>query len=116
VIDDLARRPPGAVFVAGTALVLLGPPTGHWPGRAGPSNGTATGEGFFPSSDLAVHSALLRLVADVVADAICGWRSTTFRRRIGLALAECAVHSGLGCVVESIDGQPSCSRSHPVGS
>ncbi|HUD17394.1 MAG TPA: phosphoribosylformylglycinamidine synthase subunit PurL, partial [Acidimicrobiales bacterium] len=114
VIDDLARRPPGAVFVAGTALVLLGATDRSLAGSRWAVERHGHRGGVLPVLDLAVHSALLRLVADVVADGdlVAGVHDVS-DGGIGLALAECAVHSGLGCVVESIDGHAELFSESP---
>ncbi len=105
VIDDLARRPPGAVFVAGTSLVLLGATDPSLAGSRWAVDHCGHRGGVLPALDLAAHGALLRLVADLVADddLVAGVHDVS-DGGLGVALAECAVRSGVGCVVDGVDG------------
>jgi phosphoribosylformylglycinamidine synthase len=105
VIDDLVRRPPGPLFVAGTALVLLGAPDRSLAGSRWAVDRRGHRGGVLPSLDLAAHGTLLRLVADLVADGdlVAGVHDVS-DGGLGVALAECAVHSGIGCMVQGVDG------------
>ena len=116
LIDRLAARPPGVTLVDGAALVLLDAgvgtpaPTGarrRWPARGGPSSCRGHRDGTLPALDLAGHRPAGRVVADLVAE----WRWPAGRPAIrwcresttspaagsGVALAEMAVRSGVGC-------------------
>jgi len=105
VIDDLARRPPGPVFVDGTALVLLGTPDRSLAGSRWAVDLHGHRGGALPAFDLVAHGALLRLVADLVndPDLVVGVHDVS-DGGLGLALAECAVQSGVGCLVHGVDG------------
>jgi len=105
VIDDLVRRPPGAAFVPGTALVLLGATDPSLAGSRWAVDVRHHRGGVLPVLDLAAHGALLRLVAALVndGDLVAGVHDVS-DGGLGLALAECAVASGTGCVVDGVDG------------
>ena len=105
VIDDLARRPPGAVFVAGTALVLLGATDSSLAGSRWAVDLRGHRGGILPALDLAAHKAVLALVAGLVAapDLVVGLHDVS-DGGLGVALAECAVNSGVGCEVQGVGG------------
>jgi phosphoribosylformylglycinamidine synthase len=114
VIDDLARRPPPAAFVDGSCLVLLGATDPALAGsrwaveRRGHTGGT------LPTLDLVAHRALLRLVADLVADGdLVVSVHDVSGGGLGVALAECAVTSGIGCVVDGVDGHAGLFSESP---
>ena len=98
VLDRLERPSPGVRLVAGGTLVALGPEVrsvsgsrwawehGH---RAGPP----------PELDLELHRAVADLVRDLVAAGlVAGVHDTA--DGLGVALAEMAVTSGLGCTID----------------
>jgi phosphoribosylformylglycinamidine synthase len=106
VIDDLARRPPGAVFVDGTCLVLLGQTDHSLAGSRWAVELRDHRGGVLPALDLAAHGKLLKLMVDLVADPdpdlLVGIHDVS-DGGLGVALAESAVHSGVGCVVHGIE-------------
>jgi phosphoribosylformylglycinamidine synthase len=97
LIDRLDRRPAGVRLVPGGTLLVLGPDTRSLAGsrwawdrgwRAGPP----------PALDLAAHAALATLVRDLVTgDDVAGVHDAA--DGVGVALAEMAVTSGVGCTV-----------------
>ena len=104
VIDDLVRRPPGAVFVAGSCLVQLGVTDSRLAGSRWAVEVRHHGGGVLPVLDLAAHRALLDLMVDLLADGdlVVGVHDVS-GGGLGLALAECAVASGIGCEVRGVD-------------
>ncbi len=114
VIDDLARRPPGAVLVEGTALVLLGATDRSLAGSRWAVEQRGHRGGVLPALDLDAHGALLRLVAGLVAagDLVVGVHDVS-DGGLGLALAECAVHAGVGCLVDGVDGHAELFSESP---
>jgi len=121
VIDDLDRRPPESVFVADTSLLLLGETAPSLAG-SGPSLAGSRWAvelhghrgGVLPGLDLPAHAALLRFVAALVAagDLVAGIHDVS-DGGLGLALAECAVRSGIGCVVGGVDGHAGLFAESP---
>jgi phosphoribosylformylglycinamidine synthase len=114
VIDDLARRPPGAVLVEGTCLVLLGATDRSLAGSRWAVEQCDHRGGVLPALDLEAHGTLLQLVADLVADSalVVGVHDVS-DGGLGLTLAECAVHAGVGCVVHGVDGHAELFSESP---
>jgi phosphoribosylformylglycinamidine synthase len=114
VIDDLARKPPGAVFVDGTCLVLLGATDPSLAGSRWATGLRGHRGGTLPALDLAVHDALLGLVAGLVTDPdlVVGIHDVS-DGGLGAALAECAVNSGVGCHVHGVDGHAELFSESP---
>jgi len=114
VIDDLARRPPDSGFRADSCLVLLGPTDLSLAGSRWAVDRHGHGGGVLPALDLAAHGALLQLVADLVADPdLVVAVHDVSDGGLGLALAECAVRSGLGCLVDGVDGHAELFSESP---
>jgi phosphoribosylformylglycinamidine synthase II len=105
VIERLERRPPGPSFVEGGAVVLLGttqPVLGgsRW---AVERRGCRGGELF--SLDLEHQRRLVELVAELVrAEGLVEGVHDVSSGGLALALAECAVHGGIGGRVEGVAG------------
>jgi len=108
VIDDLERRPPGMGFASGSSLVLVGDTAlneiapslagSRWAVECHGHDG-----GTLPALDLAAHARLLALVVGLVAEE--GMLTSVHDVSGGglaLALAECAVRSGVGGVVDGV--------------
>ncbi|HEY5252337.1 MAG TPA: phosphoribosylformylglycinamidine synthase subunit PurL [Acidimicrobiales bacterium] len=114
VIDDLARKPPGAVFVDGTCLVLLGVTDRSLGGSRWAVDLRGHRRGTLPVLDLAAHKALLGLVAGLVTDPdlVVGIHDVS-DGGLGVALAECAVISGVGCTVHGIDSHAQLFSESP---
>jgi phosphoribosylformylglycinamidine synthase len=114
VIDDLARRPPPAAFEAGTSLVLLGATDTSLAGSRWAVDQRGHRGGVLPVLDLGAHGALLRLVAALVTDGdlVTGLHDVS-DGGLGVALAECAVRSGVGCTVDGVDGHAELFSESP---
>ncbi len=124
-VEQLARRPPGIRWEPGCSIVVLGGPRAH-------ASTTATGVedsvayplagsrwavelrghrgGRLPALDASAHASLTRLVAALVAEivagspsAVCGVHDVS-AGGLGVALAEMAARSGVGCAVELAGG------------
>ncbi len=99
LVDDLAVPPPGVRLVEGGTLLVLGPaPTSLSGSRwAWELAGHKSGEA--PELDLTAHAEVLEVVRAVVsAQMVAGIHDAA--DGLGVALAEMAVRSGIGCTVE----------------
>ncbi len=114
VIDDLTRKPPGAVFVDGTCLILLGTTDPSLGGSRWAVDLRSHTGGTLPALDLVAHKALLALVAGLVndPDLVVGIHDVS-DGGLGVALAECAVNSGVGCHVHGIDNHAQLFSESP---
>ena len=99
VIEDLVRRPPGALLVEGSDLLQLGAS----PAAEGALAGSRWAEsvhghrrGTLPTLDHDRHAAVCELVRGLAADAVVDGLHDVSDGGIGLALAEMAVRSGVG--------------------
>jgi len=105
VIDDLARRPPGVGFADDSAVLLLGSPSAQLAGSRWAVELRGCRGGSLPGVDLAAHAALLDLVVELVrTEGLVEGVHDVSGGGLGVALAECALASGVGCVVEGVDG------------
>ncbi len=101
LVDRLGRRPPGVALVDGGMVLALGPePTtlagSRWAWERGHRSGSP------PALDLEAHVAVADLVRQLVNDGrLVGVHDTA--DGIGVALAEMAVRSDVGVVVEATD-------------
>jgi phosphoribosylformylglycinamidine synthase II len=103
LIEELERVPPGVGFEPDSSIVLLGPRSlslagSRWAELAGKRGGS------MDTVDLDAHRALLGLVALLahdpgLADAI----HDVSDGGVAVALAECAIASGVGCELSGID-------------
>ncbi|HWI03740.1 MAG TPA: phosphoribosylformylglycinamidine synthase subunit PurL [Acidimicrobiales bacterium] len=100
VIDELDRRPPGAVLAAGGHILLLGDtaPTLAGSRWAEAAHGHRGGE--LPAVDAGAHGALCQLVRDLVDGQLVDGVHDVSDGGIGLAVAEMAVRSETGFDVE----------------
>jgi len=89
--------------VPDTCVVLLGTTDPALAGSRWAVDGRGHRGGTLPPLDLAAHRALLDLVVGLVADPdlVVGIHDVS-GGGLGLALAECAVASGVGCVVQGV--------------
>jgi len=103
VIDRLERRPPGMGLVAGSALVLLGETDPSLAGSRWAVERRARHGGTLPRLDLDLHARLLALVAHLVSeeDVLTSVHDVS-GGGLALALAEGALASGVGCVVDGV--------------
>jgi phosphoribosylformylglycinamidine synthase len=116
LVDELRRRPPGAQWRVGDTLVLLGAQRSSGPVPF-PLGGTRWAveraghrRGSLPVLDVAAHRAVVDLVASVVSSGVAGGSALLSGVHdvsgggLAMALAEMAARSGVGAVVEGIEG------------
>jgi phosphoribosylformylglycinamidine synthase len=103
VIERLDHRPPRAVFEEGASVVLLGAPSAELAGSRWATELRSHRGGKLPAIDLHIHEALLALVADLVRSRglVAGIHDVS-GGGLGVALAECALSSGVGCEVGGV--------------
>ncbi len=105
IIDRLERQPPGIGHAAGSSLVVLGevdpsPAGSRWAVECHGQLG-----GTLPALDLDAHGRLLGLVVQLVStEGLLTSVHDVSGGGLALALAEGAVHSGVGCTVGGVDG------------
>ncbi|MBW3610825.1 MAG: phosphoribosylformylglycinamidine synthase subunit PurL [Actinobacteria bacterium] len=105
MIDRLERRPPGVTLVVDGLLFLLGARSGEVGGsrwaavrQGGRSAGT------LPALDLEAHGAVCRLVRDLVTDGLVAGAHDVGDGGLAVCLAELVASSGIGALVEGLDG------------
>jgi phosphoribosylformylglycinamidine synthase len=105
VIDRLERRPPGMAFSSGSSLVVLGETDPSLAGSRWAVERHGHRGGTLPALDLAAHARLLALMTRLVPveDLLTSVHDIS-GGGLALALAECAVRSGVGCIVDGVDG------------
>jgi phosphoribosylformylglycinamidine synthase len=116
LVDTLAHRPPGIGWSPGASIILLGARRAS----AGPAHPLAGSRwavevrghrrGTLGGLDFSGHAALVELVRGMVAETLasgngllCGAHDVS-GGGLGVALAEMALHSGVGCTVEPLSG------------
>ena len=102
LIDDLARRPPGARLVAGSTIALIGGVDGDVSGSAWADAVHGLRGSELPTLDLDAHGRLLELIAGLVADGGLAGVHDVSDGGLGVALAEMAIRGGTGCEVGAI--------------
>jgi len=103
VIDRLERRPPGMANVSGSTLVLLGDTDPALAGSRWAVECHGRRGGTLPALDLAAHARLLELLTSVVpVDGLLTSVHDVSGGGLALALAEGALASGVGCVVDGV--------------
>ncbi len=114
LVETLAHRPPGIGWVAGASVVLLGARQAG-AGSAHPLGGSRWAvevrdhrRGTLAALDFSAHAALVELVRGLVAETLatgggllCGAHDVS-GGGLGVALAEMALRSAVGCRVDSI--------------
>ncbi|MHB8593598.1 MAG: AIR synthase-related protein, partial [Acidimicrobiales bacterium] len=114
VIDSLDRRPPGVGFAPGGSIVLLGATDASLAGSRWAFERRGHRGGVLPALDLAAHARLLVLVAELVAtDGLVSGIHDVSGGGLGVALAECAVRSGVGAVVSGVAGHAALFSESP---
>jgi phosphoribosylformylglycinamidine synthase subunit PurL len=97
MVDRLDHRPPGVRLAEGGVLLVIGPDAtslagSRWAWDQGHRGGEA------PALDLGLHAAVAQVVRElVIAGQLAGVHDTA--DGLGVALAEMAVQSGVGCEV-----------------
>jgi phosphoribosylformylglycinamidine synthase len=101
MVDELVHRPPGVGFVEGGRILLLG---GGPVGLAGSLWAWSRGlrGGSLPALDLDAVRATADLVRELVLEGVVAGAHDVSSGGVGLALAEMAVRSGIGCSVARI--------------
>ena len=114
LIDRLQRRPPGVRFVEGAAVVVLGQSQPDLGGSRWAVERRGHRGGVLPLLDYAAHAAMVRLVAALVSEGelVEGIHDVS-GGGLGVALAECAVRSGVGCRVEDVAGHAGLFSESP---
>jgi phosphoribosylformylglycinamidine synthase len=102
LVDRLERRPSGAGLVGGSDILLVGVSSCSLAGSRWAVELHGHRGGSLPGLDLALHSRLLALVAGLVGDALVDGVHDVSDGGLGVALAEMAVRSGVGCVVAGV--------------
>jgi len=100
LIDRLVRRPPGVALIDGGALLLLGTTEPGLGGSLYALRAHGRRGGPLPALDLPAHAALVELVRGLAADAVASGLHDVSEGGLGVALAEMAVRSGVGFVVD----------------
>jgi phosphoribosylformylglycinamidine synthase len=105
VIERLDHRPPRAAFEEGASVVLLGAPSTELGGSRWAMELRSHRGGKLPGIDLRSHETLLALIADLVRsrELVAGIHDVS-GGGLGVALAECAMSSGIGCEVRGVAG------------
>jgi len=104
VVDALDSPPPDAGLVDGSRLVLVGPLADGLGGSEWSRAAGRPAQGALPPLDLREHSRVAGLVRDLVAERAVLGAHDVAAGGLGLALAEMAVASGVGFVVEAVTG------------
>jgi phosphoribosylformylglycinamidine synthase subunit PurL len=103
VIESLTQVPPRAAFSEGHSVLLLGEISGSLGGSRWAVDVRSHPDGRLPEIDLDAHAALLELTARLVgSDGLVSGVHDVSGGGLGVALAECAIFSGVGCDVGSI--------------
>ena len=104
LVDSVERPLPGVGLVEGSDVLLLGDP--HAQGLGGSLWAAHHGRrgGPLPALDLELHARLLDLVRGLVTDRLVTAVHDVSEGGLGVALAEMALASGVGCVIEGIAG------------
>jgi phosphoribosylformylglycinamidine synthase len=105
VIERLDAMPPGTAPDDGASVVLLGEPSAQLAGSRWAVELNSHRGGALPAIDLRAHGVLLGLVAELVGSIglVCAVHDVS-GGGLGVALAECAVSSGVGLEVEGVAG------------
>ena len=103
VVDRLDRRPPGVGLHDGAALFVAGPSSAELAGSRWAWEQAHRG-GSLPDVDLDVHAVVCALVRGLVGDGLVQGIHDVSDGGVGVALAEAAVHTGVGFEVDGIDG------------
>ena len=101
LVDSLTARPPGPRLTEGHRLLLLGPETANLAGSRWAADRGARGGTLDPIA-YEVHTAVADLVRALVTGGLASGVHDVSVGGLGLALAEMAVRSGVGCSVARI--------------
>jgi phosphoribosylformylglycinamidine synthase subunit PurL len=102
VIDRLERRPPGVGLVDGGRLVLVGDTDPVLSGSTWAAARGHRGRGELPSLDLAAVDRVTGVLRELVAAGLLAGVHDVASGGLGVALAEMAARSGVGCTVARV--------------
>jgi phosphoribosylformylglycinamidine synthase subunit PurL len=104
VIDELLQPPPGVVLVPGSTVVLLGDGPSSLAGSRWAVERRGHRGGSVSPCDLTAQRRLIDLLVTLVArHGLLDGVHDVSGGGLGVALAECAVRSGVGCVVQGVE-------------
>jgi phosphoribosylformylglycinamidine synthase II len=103
IVDELTRRPPGAVLAEGDRIVVLGPDTSALAGSRWAADRGARG-GTLEAISYDLHLAVAELVRKLVTAGLCSGVHDVSTGGIGVALAEMALRAGVGFSVARLAG------------
>ncbi len=107
MIDALVRRPPGVGLADGAHLLLIGPRSADLAGSRWAAKSFGGGRpvgGVLPTLDTDGHRAVAEVVRLLVVDGLLDGLHDVADGGLAVALAEMACRSGLGVVVDGLDG------------
>jgi phosphoribosylformylglycinamidine synthase subunit PurL len=114
IVDHLDRRPPGMAFRPGSRLVLLGDTDPSLAGSRWAVERHGQFGGVLPALDLELHARLVALTARLVSEqGLVTSLHDVSGGGLAVALAECAVASGVGCLVHGVDGPAALFSESP---
>jgi phosphoribosylformylglycinamidine synthase II len=101
IVDDLSARPPGVGLVAGGRILMLGEPEASLSGSLWAWN-RGHRDGALEAVDLTAISKVAGLTRELVIEGLIEGAHDVSSGGVGLALAEMAVRSGVGCKIARI--------------
>jgi phosphoribosylformylglycinamidine synthase subunit PurL len=102
VVDQLDRRPPGVRLVDGGRLILVGETDPVLSGSTWAAARGHRGLGSLPALDLDLVDRVAGVVRELVAAGLVDGAHDVSSGGLGVALAEMAVRSGVGCTVARV--------------
>ena len=113
LIERLERRPPGVQLVDGDSVLLVGTTTAELGGSAWAWQLHGHRGGRLPTLDLSQHRALLDFVQELVTGGLVHGLHDVSEGGLGVALAEMAVHAGVGFTIAGVDGHAALFSESP---
>ena len=128
LVERLTCRPPGVELVPGQTVILLGHTEPTLAGSRWAVERRGHRGGMLPTLDYARHRATVDLVAGLVAGTAVGSDAAVGSRTgpalvggihdvsgggLGVAVAECAVRSGIGCHISGVEGHAGLFSESP---
>jgi phosphoribosylformylglycinamidine synthase len=113
LIERLDRRPPGVQLVDGDSVLLVGITTAELGGSAWAWQLHGHRGGRLPPLDLRKHRILLDFTQRLVAGGLVHGVHDVSDGGLGVALAEMAVHAGVGFELAGVDGHAALFSESP---